>query len=91
MKRGPTPSDDELWAVQAAKENARDLLADARRLADAGSWPRAHALATLACEELAKSHLCLVTYVLGGSDPEPFRKAFMEHDRKLLLATAFSA
>jgi AbiV family abortive infection protein len=90
MKRGPTPSDDELLELfEASRENASDLLADARTLAEAGSWPRAHALATLAFEELAKSHLCIVTFVLGGEDAEPFRKAFQEHASKLMYALAF--
>lgn len=35
--------------------NARDLLADAEYLLDDGRWPRAYALAVLACEEFGKA------------------------------------
>ncbi len=40
--------------AQAAAQNATDLAADARLLLDAGRFPRAYALATLALEELGK-------------------------------------
>lgn len=76
------PQDDLLKLAEAALSNAMDLLADARLLAEAGRFPRAHALATLACEELGKSRQCLSNIWLPRH-PKAFWEAFTSHTRKL--------
>jgi AbiV family abortive infection protein len=92
----PTPpiplNDDLLKLVQAALSNARDLLTDARRLADAGSFPRAHALATLAFEEQGKSQLCTLVLALRSTveiDPAVFWEDFKDHKMKLGRVLSF--
>ena len=56
----PIPSPGQLRQLaDASQANAVSLAADARLLLDAGRFPRAHALATLALEELGKRTLCL--------------------------------
>ena len=73
--------------TQAALFNARELLADARKLADAGSWPRAHALAVLALEETGKAGICVQAMApLEQRAPEAFWKAFKSHEDKLEIA-----
>lgn len=73
--------------TQAALFNARDLLGDARKLADAGSWPRAHALAVLALEETGKAGICVQAMgPLNQRTPEEFWKAFKSHEEKLEIA-----
>lgn len=76
------PREDLIKLAQAALDNAADLLADARLLAEAGSFPRAHALATLACEELGKEHQCLRALSLPLS-PGAFWDSFKRHREKL--------
>lgn len=68
--------------AQAAAQNATDLAADARLLLDAGRFPRAHALATLALEELGKMELCHVM-LAGGLDDKSFRQEWLNHPSKL--------
>ena len=80
--RSVPPTDDLVALFQAARSNARDLLADAERLAQCGSFPRAHALATLACEELGKGYLCLAA-TLPDVTPEDFWRTFYSHTGKL--------
>jgi AbiV family abortive infection protein len=62
--------------------NAEALLDDALVLFEAGRFPRAHALATLACEELAKSHHCLYAMWTPCS-PKWFWARFNDHEVKL--------
>src|SRR5438105_13005755 len=51
----PVPADEELVAlIQACLRNAGDLLADAGHLLEGSRVPRAHAVATLAFEEIGK-------------------------------------
>jgi AbiV family abortive infection protein len=57
MLRPIPPRDDLLALFQAAKTNAGDLISDAELLADVGRFPRAHALATLAHDEIGKAQL----------------------------------
>ena len=76
------PREDLLKIAQAAIANAGDLLADARTLAEAGSFPRAHALAALACEELGKEHQCLRALWLPPA-PKAFWDGFTRHTDKL--------
>jgi AbiV family abortive infection protein len=86
----PIPSRDDLLALfQAAKANARDLISDAELLADAGRFPRAHALATLAHEEIGKAQLCLLAVMLPESTPEEFWDAFTSHTGKLMRVIGF--
>jgi AbiV family abortive infection protein len=87
----PIPPRADLAALaQAALLNARDLLADARQLATAGSVPRAHALAVLALEEVGKSNLCMISLAVPGfQDAEEFWKAFRSHEAKLQWARGF--
>ena len=80
----PVPPRDDLGALsRAALSNAHDLLGDAQRLADTGSHPRAHSLATLAWEELSKAQLCLLAMLLSDITPEDFWKSFRSHEGKL--------
>jgi AbiV family abortive infection protein len=73
--------------TQAALFNARDLLADAWTLAQAGSWSRAHALAVLALEETGKAGVCIQSMPpLAQRTPREFWKAFNSHESKLELA-----
>jgi AbiV family abortive infection protein len=76
------PREDLLKLAQAAIANAGDLLADARTLAEAGRFPRAHALAALACEELGKEHQCLRAVWLPPA-PKAFWNGFTRHTDKL--------
>ncbi len=86
------PRDDLLRLASAAVSNARDLLDDARRLAEVRSFPRAHALATFAFEEQGKSQLCLLAWVLPSSievDPAPFWDEFYSHRKKIERVSSF--
>jgi AbiV family abortive infection protein len=76
------PKEDLLRLAEAALANASDLLADARLLAEAGRFPRAHALATLACEEIGKEYQCLREIWLPGA-PNHFWDSFARHKQKL--------
>jgi AbiV family abortive infection protein len=79
----PMPSADQLRLLAAAAEgNAADLAADARLLLEAGRPARAHALATLALEELGKRALCLGA-LAGKLDERGFREAWSSHRAKL--------
>jgi len=79
----PMPSANQLRLLAAAAEgNAADLAADARLLLEAGRPARAHALATLALEELGKRTLCLEV-LAGKLDETGFRKAWSTHLDKL--------
>jgi AbiV family abortive infection protein len=80
----PLPGRDNLLALlRAAMSNAKDLLADAQLLADAGSFPRAFALATLSWEELSKGELCVLAVVLREMQPDYFWENFRDHEGKL--------
>lgn len=84
------PRSDLLGLFRAALANSKDLLQDAQLLADAGSFPRAFALATLSWEELSKAHLCLLAVLLSEMTPEDFWKGFRDHGSKLNRAYAFA-
>jgi AbiV family abortive infection protein len=83
------PQDHLLKLAQAALSNAGDLLSDARLLFDAGRFARAHALATLACEELGKEQQCLRAVWLPLR-PKVFWDSFNRHTRKLSHAQALA-
>src|SRR5690242_11222246 len=86
MALPPIPQRDDLIKLAwAALSNSRDLLTDARLLADRGSYPRAYALAALACEELGKVDLCLATAWLPMT-PSAFWSSFRNHRGKLSRA-----
>jgi AbiV family abortive infection protein len=85
------PRDDLLALFRAALSNAKDLLGDARLLADAGSFPRAYALATLSWEELSKAQLCLLAVLLPEITSENFWEGFRDHKGKLSRAHGFAA
>lgn len=81
------PLPDLARITQAALFNARDLIADARALANAGSWPRAHALAVLALEETGKAGICVQSMPpFGQRTAREFWKAFNSHESKLEVA-----
>jgi AbiV family abortive infection protein len=81
------PLPDLARITQAALFNARDLLADARTLTKAGSWPRAHALAVLALEETGKAGICIQSMPpFGQRTAREFWKAFNSHESKLEVA-----
>ncbi len=89
MVRPIPPRDDLLALFQATKANAGDLISDAELLADVGRFPRAHALATLAHEEIGKAQLCLLAVMLTEITPEEFWDAFKSHTGKLIRVTGF--
>jgi AbiV family abortive infection protein len=90
MTRQMPPQRDLARLTQAALFNARDLLADARTLAAAESWPRAHALAVLALEEVGKGDICTIALsVPGVLDAADFWKSFYNHPAKLHWAIGF--
>src|SRR5260370_24294125 len=79
----PMPTAGQLRQLaQAAAQNAADLAADARLLLDAGRFPRAYALATLALEELGKMELCHEV-LAGRLDDKGFRQEWSQHQSKL--------
>jgi AbiV family abortive infection protein len=85
MARQIPPAEDLLALFLAAVSNARGLLADADFLMDAGSAPRAHALAVFAAEELGKAKLCMIAFAVpGGADAKVFWDEFYTHETKLL-------
>jgi AbiV family abortive infection protein len=75
--------------------NAGDLLDDACLLLDAGRPPRAHALATLALEEIGKAFLCMQALFpqpeqfYGARSGAGFWKAWQDHTDKLGWAVGF--
>lgn len=91
------PTDDLLALVQASLRNAAALLEDARTLLGAESAARAHALATLALEEIGKSHLCLLALlpipksaiIYGTRSKSDFWAAWQGHTDKLEWALGF--
>jgi AbiV family abortive infection protein len=97
MTTRPVPSPEDLIAlIQASVRNASELLEAARLLLAAGHVPRAHALATLALEEIGKSHLCILASGLvpipGGAtytDEKTFWETWRAHPAKLFWALSF--
>jgi AbiV family abortive infection protein len=96
MTTRPIPADDELVAlIQACLHNAGDLLADARHLLEASRVPRAHAMATLAFEEIGKACMCMLallpqpTPFFGVRGQDNFWKAWNNHTDKLSWASGF--
>lgn len=86
----PIPSTEDLLKLaEAALLNAEALLDDALLLAESGRFPRAHALATLACEEAGKSNQCLRA-MWGVSSPKWFWARFNNHQVKLEPVYAYS-
>jgi AbiV family abortive infection protein len=91
------PTDDLLALVQATLRNAAALLEDAKTLLGAESAARAHALATLALEEIGKSHLCLLALlpipkpaiIYGTRSKNDFWAAWQGHTDKLEWALGF--
>lgn len=77
------PEDRQLRQLaHAARDNAAGLVADARLLLDAGRYPRAYALATLAFEELGKMLLCRDA-LAGTVNEAVFRREWLDHAAKL--------
>lgn len=94
----PIPEFDELVTLlQACLGNAGELLADARILLAVQRAPRAHALATLALEEIGKAYVCLLAVVpvpmpepfFGPRGQSDFWVAWNSHTDKLSWARAF--
>jgi AbiV family abortive infection protein len=92
----PIPELDELVTlIQASLGNAGELLSDARLLLVAGRAPRAHALATLAFEEIGKAFICILAVVpssaplFGIRSEGDFWKAWNSHTDKLAWARGF--
>lgn len=88
------PVGDLIALTQASLRNAVGLVEDARLLLSSGSASRAHALATLALEEVGKSCLCMLALVptpasmtqYGLKSGEDFWAAWREHTDKLMWA-----
>lgn len=99
MTKPIPPTGDLMLLIQESRRNAADLLDDARVLLDAGRAPRAHALATLALEELGKSSLCMIACgflpITGGNvygpGGEGFWDAWQRHPIKLFWVRSFLA
>lgn len=92
----PIPADEELVAlIQACLCNAGDLLADARHLLEVSRVPRAHAVATLAFEEIGKACICMLALLqqsapfFGAHGQDNFWKAWNNHADKLGWASGF--
>lgn len=92
----PIPEFDELvMLIQASLRNAGELLADARMLLAADRAPRAHALATLAFEEIGKAFICILAVapapapLFGIRSEGDFWKAWNSHTDKLAWARGF--
>jgi len=95
----PLPSPEEaLDLLQAALSNARRLLDASTVLVDAGHAPPAYSLATLAFEEIGKSHMCILAMRLDpqsdtmpsfGPSGEGFWQAWGNHRPKIAFAQAF--
>jgi AbiV family abortive infection protein len=82
----PVPPFDHLQTLfRAAMANAHDLLDDAELLMRAGSYPRAHALATLSLEEQSKGDMCMLAALVPEITPEHFWGDFRDHQSKLRL------
>jgi AbiV family abortive infection protein len=92
MTRAIPPSEDLVTLIQACLRNAEGLLADARLLLNAERVPRAHALATLALEEIGKSCVCVLGLFpmpvrsFGIRSDDDFWAAWTSHTDKLLWA-----
>jgi AbiV family abortive infection protein len=88
----PSPAELLRLAV-AALANARDLVVDAERLADAGSFPRAFALAALGFEETGKSQLCTLALAMHSSsyrfDSRDLWEQFANHKPRLRRVGGF--
>lgn len=88
------PVGDLIALIQASLRNAVGLVEDARLLLSSGRASRAHALATLALEEVGKSCLCMLALVptpasmtlYGLKSGEDFWAAWREHTDKLMWA-----
>ena len=95
MARPVPPHHDLVTLLQACLHNAGDLLADARLLLEADRTPRAHALATLAFEEIGKAFICLLALLpmpepfFGSRGDDDFWAAWNSHTDKLAWARGF--
>lgn len=88
----PLPNRQDLEVLaHAAFVNSRQLLATAELLLENDRWPVAHALATLALEEIGKSFL----RIFASTNPEPFRadfrEAFVSRTTKIQIAHVIQA
>ncbi|MET7776889.1 AbiV family abortive infection protein [Streptomyces mirabilis] len=83
----PSP-DDLVTLIQASIRNADSLLQDAQTLYDLDRYPRAHALAVLALEELGKANLCIAALIPPFPDFEKdFWDSWVAHSKKLTWAS----
>jgi AbiV family abortive infection protein len=86
------PTDDLVQLIRESLFNARDLLGSARLLLAHDQAGQAHALATLAFEEIGKSCICIIALVpippAASPFPTPkhFWKALNRHEDKLTWA-----
>ena len=88
-KPRPIPDRNTLDALsRAALVNARRQVTRAERLLADGDWPGAHALATLAFEEVGKALICMISmgtpqqFLVNGW----FHEAFKTHTSKITVA-----
>lgn len=87
MVRALPPKDDIVDLVRASLFNARDLLEEARILLESDRAPRAHALATLAFEEIGKANLCVLALVpTENISAREFWSSWRSHEKKLTQA-----
>jgi AbiV family abortive infection protein len=93
--RSLPPRDDLIALIQISMRNAGALLDDACLLLDAHRAPRAHALATLALEEIGKASLCMLALLplpepfYGFRSKGDFWAAWRDHADKLGWALGF--
>ena len=85
----PLPSFAELLHMaRHAIANAAALLQDAELLLSHQRWPRAHALAVLALEEVGKAGICLGALGYQEDQAQDFWLEFRDHKTKLHFAGA---
>ncbi|MBB4910553.1 AbiV family abortive infection protein [Actinophytocola algeriensis] len=85
----PLPSFAELLhTARHAIANAAALLQDAELLLSHHRWPRAHALAVLALEEVGKAGICLGALGYQEDQAQDFWLEFRDHKAKLHFAGA---
>lgn len=95
MARSLPQFDELVTLAQACLRNAGELLADAHVLLATDRAPRAHALATLAFEEIGKAHICILAVVpmptpfFGFRGKGDFWEAWNSHTDKLTWAYGF--
>jgi hypothetical protein len=91
--QGPPGPANAVWARRLPRlrppcRTAACTRRGAELLLPAGSYPRGHALATLALEEQSKGEMCVLAALLPEISPERFWGDFRDHQSKLSMVHA---